>query len=95
MDLHVGIIGNGRKLVQMEGDQIKGKFYDVVAKELLSKPSSVAILDKNVPPSSFPSVHKLCAESNSIALHVLPTGMADTYVGASMDVYPFTAWLEY
>ncbi|KAL3793905.1 hypothetical protein ACHAW5_007068 [Stephanodiscus triporus] len=83
-------IGNGRKLVQMEGDQIKGKFYDVVAKELLSKPSSVAILDKNVPPSSFPSVHKLCAESNSIALYVLPTGMADTCVGESMDVYPFT-----
>ena len=81
-------IGNGRKLVHMEGDQVKGKFYGVVAKELLAKPSSVAILDKNVPPTSFPAVHTLCVESKSIALPVLPMGMIDTYVG--VDVYPFS-----
>ena len=85
-------IGNGRKLVHMEGDKTKGKFYGVVTKELLAKPSSVAILDKNVPPTSFPAVHTLCVESKSIALPVLPTGMVDTHVGhgESVDVYPFS-----
>ncbi|KAL3827649.1 hypothetical protein ACHAXA_000522 [Cyclostephanos tholiformis] len=85
-------IKDGRKLVLLEGDQIKGKFYGIVAKELLDKPSSVSILDKNVPPTSFPAVHELCVKSKSIALPVLPMGMVDTYIGhgESADVYPFS-----
>ena len=85
-------IREGRKLVLLEGDRIKGKFYGVVTKELLDKPSSAFILDKNVPPTSFPAVHNLCVENKSIALPVLPRCMADTFVGRgeSSDVYPFS-----
>ena len=89
-------IGNDRPLVLLEGDQVrtqgKGKFYKVVEKELLKKPYSIAILDKNVPPASFSSIHNLCIESKSVALSILPTGMQDTVVGneVSSHVYPFS-----
>ena len=81
-------IGDDRQLIMMEGDQVKGKFYNVVRQEILTKPASIAILDKNVPPASFSSVHSLCVESKSIAVPVLFDDMADTLVGSR--VYPFT-----
>lgn len=86
---------NGRRIILMESDKVKnqgkGKFYNVVTKEILSQSSSVAILDKNVPLNSFSSVNALCFESKSIALSVLPIGLVDTHVGhnASSHVYPF------
>ncbi len=86
---------NGRRIVLMESDkvknQVKGKFYNVVTKEILSQPSSVAILDKNVPPTSFSCIDALSYESRSIALSVLPIGLVDTRVGhdSSSHVYPF------
>jgi len=85
-------IGNGRQLILKEGDQVKGKFYSIVGNELLRKQSTVAILDKNVPPASFPSIRALCVESKSIALCILPMGMKDTLIGngASSHVYPFS-----
>lgn len=84
-----------RQLVLMEGDAIKqqgkAKFYDV-ARRRLGKGPAVAILDKNVPPSSFAAVHGLCVESESVAIPVLLEGMRDTVVGdgASSHVYPFS-----
>eukprot|EP00581_Thalassiosira_minuscula_P018472 CAMPEP_0183726252 /NCGR_PEP_ID=MMETSP0737-20130205/22870_1 /TAXON_ID=385413 /ORGANISM="Thalassiosira miniscula, Strain CCMP1093" /LENGTH=1250 /DNA_ID=CAMNT_0025957549 /DNA_START=32 /DNA_END=3784 /DNA_ORIENTATION=+ len=81
-------MSNDRSLILKEGDQVQGKFYNVVAKEILNKPASVAILDKNVPPSSFSAVHTLCIESKSIAMPVLSNGMQDTLVG--VHVYPFS-----
>jgi hypothetical protein len=86
---------NGRRVVLVEGDKVKnqakGKFYNVVRKEILSQPSSVAIVDKNVPPTSFSAIDDVCHESKSIALAVLPVGMVDTHVGhdSSSHVYPF------
>ena len=76
----------------MEGDRTAGKFYQVVTKQRLTKPSSVAILDKNVPPVSFPSVDTLCVHSTSLALPVLPTGMVDTYVSneSLSFLFPFS-----
>jgi len=97
----IGIMNDNRKLILMEGDEIKkrgkGKFFNVAQKEILTNPASILILDKNVPPSSFPAVHTLCIEGNkSIALPVLPSGMKNTLVvgtnGASKSshVYPFS-----
>ncbi|KAL7543626.1 hypothetical protein ACHAXR_012913 [Thalassiosira sp. AJA248-18] len=85
-------MGDDRQLILMEGDQVKGKFYNVVRQEVLTKPASVALLDKNVPPTSFSSVHTLCVEGKSIALPVLSAGMKDTWVGKSVSshVYPFS-----
>lgn len=86
---------NGRRIILIEGDKVKnegkGKFYPVVTKEIMSQSSSVAILDKNVPPNSLSSLNALCFESKSIALSVLPSGLIDTHIGfnASSHVYPF------
>ena len=86
---------NGRRIVLMESDKVKnqtkGKFYNIVTKEILSQPSLVAILDKNVPPASFSSIDALSYESSSIVLSVLPIGLVDTHVGrdSSSHVYPF------
>lgn len=85
-------IGNNRKLILREGDQVKQKFYNVVEKEILNEPACVAILDKNVPPVSWPSISNLCARSRSLAAAVLPIGMKDTIVGkkGASNVYPFS-----
>lgn len=85
-------IGSDRKLALIRGDEVKGKFYNVAAKEILAQSSCVAILDKNVPPISFASIHELCLESKSIAIYLLFAGMGDTWVGVetSSQVYPFT-----
>ncbi|KAL7554484.1 hypothetical protein ACHAWF_018320 [Thalassiosira exigua] len=85
-----------RHVVLFEGDQVKknskGKYFDVVANEILAKPASISLLDKNIPPPSFVSVHTVCIESRSIGLPVLFAGMEDTLVGngASAFVYPFS-----
>ena len=75
-----------RSVIVREGDAVKGKFYNEIEKELLTH--RVAILDKNVPPMSFSSIHNLCSVSNCISAAVVPAGLQDTIVGG--DVYPFS-----
>ena len=81
-------MGSDRKLLVKEGDQIKGQFYKIVTKEVLNNPASVVIVDKNVPPASFSSVHNLSIGSRSFALPVIFSGMEDTSIG--QHTYPFT-----
>jgi hypothetical protein len=79
--LLLGVSTNDREVVVMEGDQTVGKFYQVVTKQRLTKPSSIVILDRNVTPTSFLSVDTVCRQSQgSLAVPVLPMGMVDTYV---------------
>eukprot|EP00986_Skeletonema_menzelii_P016044 scaffold13319_cov142-Skeletonema_menzelii.AAC.2 len=75
-----------RSVIVREGDSVKGKFYNEIEKDMLT--NRIAVLDKNVPPMSFSSVHCLCSVSNCISAAVLPSGMQDTVVGN--DVYPFS-----
>ncbi len=77
-----------RSFMKREGDAIKGKFYNEVEKDMLTKPGCITILDKNVPPVSFSSVHTLCSVCNCFSVAVLPSGMKDTVVGN--DIYPFS-----
>ena len=84
-----------RQLIVLKGDQVrsqsKGKFYSVAEKEILTRPASIAILDKNVPPASFASIHNLSMESKSFVVPVLPSGLQDTVVGSGPShVYPFS-----
>ena len=82
-----------RRLLLREGDQVKKKFYNVVEKDVLDAPACVAVLDKNVPPVSWPAISNLCTKSRSIAAAVLPMrGMQDTFVGDNVTshVYPFS-----
>ena len=81
-------MGGDRRLLVKEGDQIKGQFYKIVTKEVLNNPASVVIVDKNVPPASFSSVHNLSIGSRSFALPVIFGGMEDTSIG--QHTYPFT-----
>jgi len=75
-----------RPVIVKEGDAVKGKFYNEIEKDMLT--NRIAVLDKNVPPVSFSSIHSLCSVSNCISAAVLPFGMQDTVVGN--DVYPFS-----
>ena len=78
-----------RSVIVREGDAVKGKFYNEIEKDILTNTRCcIAILDKNVPPISFSSVHSLCSVGNCISVAVLPAGMQDTFVGN--DVYPFS-----
>ncbi len=77
---------NDRSVIVKEGDAVKGKFYNEIEKDMLT--NRIAVLDKNVPPISFSSIHSLCSASNCISAAVLPAGMQDTVVGN--DVYPFS-----
>lgn len=77
---------NDRSVIVKEGDAVKGKFYNEIEKDMLT--NRIAVLDKNVPPISFSSIHSLCSVSNCISAAVLPLGMQDTVVGN--DVYPFS-----
>lgn len=81
-------MGSDRRLLVKEGDQIKGQFYKIVTKEVLNNPASVVIVDKNVPPASFSSIHNLSIGSRSFALPVIFSGMEDTSIG--QHTYPFT-----
>ena len=91
--LLLDVSNNDREVVIMEGDQTVGKFYQVVTKQRLTKPSSIVILDKNVTPTSFVSVDTVCRQSQgSLAVPVLPMGMVDTYVSkeSSSFLYPLS-----
>ena len=81
-------IGDDRSLLIKEGDRVKKQFYKVVAIEALKNPAAIVVIDKNVPPSSFPSIHNLSIESQSYALPAMFSGMKDTVIG--QHVYPFT-----
>jgi len=77
-----------RSVIVREGDAVKGKFYNEIEKDIFTRRGCICVLDKNVPPISFSSVHDLCSVSNCISAAVLPAGMQDTVVGN--DVYPFS-----
>jgi hypothetical protein len=79
---------NDRSVIVREGDKVKGKFYIEMEKDIFTRRGCICVLDKNVPPVSFSSVHDLCSVSNCISAAVLPAGMKDTVVGN--DIYPFS-----
>jgi len=74
--LNLNSITKQRSIRILSGDKVDGKYWPLVRRERMSKPSSVYVADKNAPPTVWSTVSEIAAASRGVPLPVLPDQLA-------------------
>lgn len=66
----------GRRVVSMEGDKIKQKYWNTVKSKRIEDTAVITVADKNSPPQIWTTVAEIAAATKAIAIPVLPDQQA-------------------